>query len=143
MFAITRAHRALVVRPRPGAPPPAIIAQILKDRDAILRAAREIDRAHFENHEISIYPDYTNKVQNSRKGFLQFKAKLRSIGLRYMLLYLPRLRVIAGGKSHFFNTLEDVWLWLEIWDKVPRDWETPVSPVPVDQWGHMGPTGYN
>ncbi|KAJ1112528.1 hypothetical protein NDU88_000791 [Pleurodeles waltl] len=84
-----RAHRALVVSPWPGAPPRAIIARLLnnKDRDCIMQAAHESDRAVFENCKISIYPDYTNKVQTSRKRFLEVKAKLRAMNIRYMLLY--------------------------------------------------------
>ncbi|KAJ1160154.1 hypothetical protein NDU88_000656 [Pleurodeles waltl] len=38
-----------------------------------------------------------------------------------MGLYPTRLCIISGGKSHFFDTLEDVWWWLETWDKVYKD----------------------
>ncbi|KAJ1096185.1 hypothetical protein NDU88_001329 [Pleurodeles waltl] len=95
------AHRALTAPPRPGTPQRAIIACLLnyKDRDCILQTARETDWAVFENRKISIFPDYTNKVQSSQKGFLEVKAKLRAMNIRYMLLYPARLKVISGGKS--------------------------------------------
>ncbi|KAJ1185038.1 hypothetical protein NDU88_001834 [Pleurodeles waltl] len=81
VFVVERAHKALVAPPRPDAPLRAIIARLLKykDRDCILRAARESERAFFENCKISIYPDYTNKVQTSRKGFMEVKAKLHAM----------------------------------------------------------------
>ncbi|KAJ1092278.1 hypothetical protein NDU88_005389 [Pleurodeles waltl] len=105
VFVVERAHRASVAPHRPGAPPRAIIARLLnyKDRDCVLRAGRMSERAVFENCKISIYPDYTNKVQTSRKGFMEVKAKLRAMNVRYMLLYSARLKVISGGKSHFFD----------------------------------------
>ncbi|KAJ1142661.1 hypothetical protein NDU88_008974 [Pleurodeles waltl] len=105
VFVVERAHRALVAPPRPGAPPGAIIARLLnyRDRDCNLRAARETDNVLLENHKISIYADYTNKVQTSRKGFMEVKAKLRAMNIRYMLLYPAHLKVISGGKSHFFD----------------------------------------
>ncbi|KAJ1110124.1 hypothetical protein NDU88_007479 [Pleurodeles waltl] len=61
--------------------------------------------------EISIYPDNTNKC------VLEVKAQLRAINIRYMLLYLARLKVLSGGKSHFFEHPEEVWRWLEVWEK--------------------------
>ncbi|KAJ1177680.1 hypothetical protein NDU88_002932 [Pleurodeles waltl] len=57
--------RAYVAPPRPGATRRAIVARLLNYRDYVLRAARDSDKAVFENGKISIYPDYTNKVQNS------------------------------------------------------------------------------
>ncbi|KAJ1192470.1 hypothetical protein NDU88_001777 [Pleurodeles waltl] len=133
VFVVERAHRALVAPPRPNVPKRAIIASLLnyKGQDCVLRAARESDRAVFENCKISIYPDYTNKVQSSRKGFLEVKAKLRAMNIRYMLLYPARLKVLSGGKSHFFKRPEEEWRWLEIWDKVTpgrtdrTEWASP------------------
>ncbi|KAJ1089349.1 hypothetical protein NDU88_002500 [Pleurodeles waltl] len=88
VFVVERVHQALIVPPRPGAPSRAITARLLnyKDQDCVLRAAPESDKALYENFKISIYPDYTNKVQNSRKGFMEVKAKLRAMNIRYMLL---------------------------------------------------------
>ncbi|KAJ1140747.1 hypothetical protein NDU88_007085 [Pleurodeles waltl] len=86
VFVVERAHRALVAPPLLGSPPRAIIACLLnyKDLVCVLRAARKSDRAVFENCKISIYPDYTNKVQSSQKGFLEVKGKLRAMNIKYM-----------------------------------------------------------
>ncbi|KAJ1130956.1 hypothetical protein NDU88_009300 [Pleurodeles waltl] len=115
VFVVEHTHRALVAPPLPGVPPRAIIARLLnyKDWDCILRSAHET-----ENCKISIYRDYTNKGQSSRKGFLEVKAKLRAMNIRYMLLYQARLKVISGGKPQFFDHPEEVLIWLEMWDKV-------------------------
>ncbi|KAJ1191558.1 hypothetical protein NDU88_000874 [Pleurodeles waltl] len=107
VFVVERAQRSLVAPPHPGVPPSAIIAQLLnyKDRDCILKAAHESERAFFEKCKIFLYPDYTNKVQTSRKGFMEVKAKLRATNIRYMLLHPACLKVISGGKSYFFYQL--------------------------------------
>ncbi|KAJ1151821.1 hypothetical protein NDU88_004600 [Pleurodeles waltl] len=107
VFVVERGHRALVAPLRPGAPSRAIIRRLLnyKDLDCILHAARVSDKALYKNCKISVYPDYTNKVQNSRKGFMAVKAK-------------ARLKVLWGGKAHFFDRPGEVWCWLELWDKV-------------------------
>ncbi|KAJ1209477.1 hypothetical protein NDU88_004855 [Pleurodeles waltl] len=52
-----------------------------------------------------------------RKGFMEVKAKLHAMNVRYMLLYPARQKVISRGKSHFLDRPEEVWRWLEIWDK--------------------------
>ncbi|KAJ1164953.1 hypothetical protein NDU88_005385 [Pleurodeles waltl] len=78
---------------------------------------RELDKAVFENGKISIYPDYTNKVQNSQKNFLEIKAKLQAMNVRYVLLYPAHLKVLSGGRSHFFEQPEEDWRWLKMWDK--------------------------
>ncbi|KAJ1179102.1 hypothetical protein NDU88_004338 [Pleurodeles waltl] len=71
VFVVERAHRASAAPPRPGAPPWAIIACLLnyKDRDCILRTARETDRAVFENRKISIFPDIRIRSSVPDKGF--------------------------------------------------------------------------
>ncbi|KAJ1117389.1 hypothetical protein NDU88_005589 [Pleurodeles waltl] len=107
VFVVEHAQRALVAPPMPVAPPRAIIARLLnyKDRDCIVWTNRETDRAVLKNCKISIYPDYTNKAQTSRKGFLEVKAKLRAMNIRCMLLYPAHLKLISGGKSYFFFTI--------------------------------------
>ncbi|KAJ1145912.1 hypothetical protein NDU88_012195 [Pleurodeles waltl] len=69
--------------------------------------------------------DYTSKVQRSRKGFLEVKAKLHLLNILYMLLYPAWLKVLHGGKSYFFEMPDDEWKWLELSDKVPHGGERP------------------
>ncbi|KAJ1087705.1 hypothetical protein NDU88_000870 [Pleurodeles waltl] len=117
VFLVERAHRELVAPPQPGVPLRAIIARLLNYRDCVLREARDSDKAVFENGKISIYPDYTNKVKNSRNSFWEVKAKLHAMNIRYMLLYAVRLKLLSGGRSNSFAQPEEVWRWLEMWDK--------------------------
>ncbi|KAJ1158873.1 hypothetical protein NDU88_011546 [Pleurodeles waltl] len=113
------------------APPRAIIVRILnyRDSDCIPWAAQETDNAVFENHKISIYPDFTNKVKTSRKGFIEGKAKLHGMTVCYMLLYPEHLKAISVSRSHFFDQLEEVQRWLEMWDTAPSGGSSRAHPA--------------
>mgnify|MGYP002804399224 CR=1 FL=1 len=110
-FLIERAHRSLARRPPPGAPPRPMIARVrnYKDRDAILRKARELGATHYDNHKIMLFPDYTPQVQKARKTYEAVKIKLRAMGLKYMLMFPAKLKVIHEGKAHFFSTSREAW----------------------------------
>ena len=110
-----------------------------RDRAAILRAARETENPQFENHKISIYPDYTQKVQDSRKSYLEVKRKLREMDIKYMLLYPAKLRVIHAGKSYFFKHPNEVWNWLDMADKIPL--HTMSNPDPFHAYRQERPRG--
>ena len=140
MFAIERAHRALAPPPPPGAPPRAFIAKILnyRDRDTLLKIARERGPLKFENHTVSIYPDYTRQVQEARKSFLLAKQKLRAMEIKYMLLYPAKLKVIYKGKSHFFEHPEEVWQWLDMADQVPWQSRAEGGPPRADRRRNPG-----
>ncbi|KAJ1195197.1 hypothetical protein NDU88_004478 [Pleurodeles waltl] len=85
---------------------------------------------HFHSRKISIYPDYTNKVQ----GFLEVKAKLRLLKYAISAVFCL-LKVLHSGKSYFFDIPEDVWKWLAIWDKVPRGEARPRRKNDGTAWG--------
>ena len=112
-FVLERAHRSMARRPPTGAPPRPIIAKILnyKDRDAILRQARELGSIAYENSKILIFPDYTLQVQKARRNFETVKSKLRTMGLQYRLMFPAKLKVLHNGKSHFFSTPGAAWEW--------------------------------
>ncbi|KAJ1139743.1 hypothetical protein NDU88_006110 [Pleurodeles waltl] len=96
-----------------------------------------MESVHFDNHKISIYSDYTNKVQGSRKGFLEVKAKLHSLNIQNMLLYPAWLKVLHDDKSNFFDMPEDVWKWLEVWDKVPPEGARSWGKETGTTWGTL------
>ena len=112
-FVVERAHRTLVRRPPVGAPPRPMIAKILnyKDRDVILRQAREKGEVSHNGQKIMIFPDYTLQVQKARKTYEAVKIKLRAMGLKYMLLFPAKLKVLHEGRSHFFTTPQSAWDW--------------------------------
>lgn len=75
MFLVERAHRSLGPRPPPGTQARPILAKILnyRDRDTILRLAREKGTLHYQGNVISLYPDFTQAVQTARREFLPAK----------------------------------------------------------------------
>lgn len=105
MFVVERAHRSLGPRPKPGAPPRPIIAKLLnyRDRDAALRVAREKQHLTYEGASISLYPDFTAKVQEARRQFSPLKKQLREMELEYAMLYPARLRVNRQERSYLFT----------------------------------------
>lgn len=105
MFLVERAHRTLGPRPPPGTNPRAILARILnyRDRDTILRLARERGSLTYQNLSIAIYPDFTQAVQNARREFTPAKKLLQKCGTKYAMLYPARLRILTKDKPLFFT----------------------------------------
>ncbi|KAJ1177672.1 hypothetical protein NDU88_002924 [Pleurodeles waltl] len=56
---------------------------------------------------ISLFPDYTQLVQEACRKFVDAKAALQKYGLRYLMLYPTRLRVKMDCKQFIFNTPAD------------------------------------
>ncbi|KAJ1216984.1 hypothetical protein NDU88_004582 [Pleurodeles waltl] len=64
----------------------------------------------FENHKITIYPEYTKKRQERPKSFFPVSQKWRVMQLKYMLLHPSKLKVISQASAY------EVCKWLELWD---------------------------
>ncbi|KAJ1100404.1 hypothetical protein NDU88_005490 [Pleurodeles waltl] len=69
MFVVERAHHSLVDHPPPGAPLRPIRAKLMnyRDLDAALRRARELKTLQHEGVTISLYPDFTQQVQEAKR----------------------------------------------------------------------------
>lgn len=102
IFVVERAPRSLGPRSRPGAPPRPIIARLLNDRDAALSAASNKQDLQNEGSNISLYPDFTARVQEARRQFAPLKCQLREQNVDYAMLYPARLRVNRNG--HLIQT---------------------------------------
>lgn len=115
-FAIERAHRVPARAPPPGAPPRPILMKLLnfRDRDAILRAAREKGDFTIQGHKVSLYPDFSNEIQKRRMQFLDVKKRLRNVGVPYAMQYPAKLRVVALGSTHFFDSPVEAVKWLDV-----------------------------
>ena len=113
-FSIERAHRVPGCPPVAEASPQTLIARFLnfRDRDLILQLFRTKGPMRFEDHDISAYPDFTVEVQRKRSSYMEVKASLRKIGLKYAFLFLAKLRVVEAGEVHFFNSPSEAWQWL-------------------------------
>lgn len=114
-FAIERAHRVPTRPPAPGAPPRPVLMKLLhfRDRDAILRAAREKGDIMMHGHRISFYPDFSADIQKKRMQFLDIKKRLRNLTIPYSMQYSAKLRVVALGSTHFFDSPRDALHWMD------------------------------
>lgn len=105
LFLIERAHRTLSPKPPPGATPRPILVRVLnyRDRDIILRSAREKDALQYQGNTIAIYLDFTVQVQAARREFLPAKKIFQQIGTKYALLYPAKLKILGLGKPQIFT----------------------------------------
>ncbi|KAJ1204973.1 hypothetical protein NDU88_000408 [Pleurodeles waltl] len=89
LLIVERAHRTLMARPPPGAPPRPIVTRLLnyRDTDTTLRLSRERQPLKFEGSVLSIYPNFMTTVQEARKKFTIVKQKLRQLNIQYAMLY--------------------------------------------------------
>ena len=123
-YSVERAHR---VPPRPlppGNPPRTMLAKLLnfKDKEIILRLARERRNIQFNGVRVSFYPDFSAEVQRRRAKFGEVKRRLQR--LRAML-YPAKLRIIAGGRAQFFESAADASSWLDMNEHLIRQAERP------------------
>lgn len=106
LFIVERTHWSLAPKPPVGGTPRPILARILnyRDRDTILRVAREMGQITHQGSQISsFFPDFTPAVQSARREFVPTKKILRQAGITYTLLYPAKLKVNHKGNQHFFT----------------------------------------
>lgn len=125
-FAIERAHRVPTRPFPPGGPPRPILLKLLhfRDRDMILRLAREKKDLEIGGHKISIYPDFSSEIQRRRMQFTDVKRRLRDLNIPYSMQYPTKLRVVAMENTHFFITPKEAVQWL---DKNEKHLRHPIS----------------
>lgn len=102
---VERAHRSHAAHPVPGAAPSPIIARLLnyRDRDAILRMARDNGTIPFQGNTLAFYPDFTVAVQAARREFGMVKKQLQSKGIPYAMLYPVRPKIGLEGAFKIFT----------------------------------------
>lgn len=115
LFAVERAHRVPLRPLPPGAPPRPVLVKLLhfRDRDAILRRARDLTDVMLNGCRVSFYPDFSAEVQKRRMQFMDVKKRLRALSLPYAMLYPAKLRVAALDTTQFFESPKDASLWLD------------------------------
>lgn len=114
-FVLERAHR-VPGRPFPeGSPPRTMVIRLLnyRDRDSILRAARQKGSLKINNATVSLFPDYSPAVRTQRAKYQHVKMKLREKTIQYSMLFPSTLRVVYQGKAHFFQTPAAALSWFE------------------------------
>lgn len=114
-FSVERAHRVPSRPPPPGGNHRPFILKLLhyKDRDIILRLARQKTDMDIQGSKVSIYPDFSAAVQKQRAKFTEVKKRMRAIPLVYSMLYPAKLRVVADGTVHFFESPNMAASWLD------------------------------
>lgn len=86
MFSVERAHRVSACPPPPGANPHLFIFKLLID-----------------NSKVSLFPDFSTEPQKWRAQFNDVKRHLRSLELKYAMLYPARFGAKAKGEVHLFE----------------------------------------
>lgn len=115
MFAIERAHRVPMRPLPPGSPPRPLLAKLLhfRDKETVLRTARNMQELKYNGSRVSIFPDYSAATQKQRTAFAAVKRRLRDKQLSYSMLYPAKLRVISDGKAQFFLSPVEASRWLD------------------------------
>lgn len=70
-----------------------------------------------DNSKISLFSDFSAELQKQRAKFTDVKKRLRDLNLPYAMLYPAQLRVVALGKSHFFDLPTSAGQWLDQEDR--------------------------
>lgn len=73
-----------------------------RDRDELLRAAREADDLIYKNNRILLFPNFSIEAQKLHRSFAVVKAGLCSKGIKYSVLFPAKLRVIGETIRVFF-----------------------------------------
>lgn len=107
-----------MVPPRPGpdgAPPRTFILLLMnfRDRDELLRAARQAGNLPYHNVKLMLFPDYTVETQRQRRSFDGVKAALWAKGISYSILFPAKLRVFDSETVWIFTSPKDACAWLE------------------------------
>ena len=115
LFAVERAHRTPPRPLPPGGPPRSMLARLLnyRDREIILRLARERGSIHYNGARISFYPDFSAEVQRKRAKFAEVKKRLQKIPVTYAMMFPAKLRVTVRGQATFFESAAEAAQWLD------------------------------
>lgn len=112
-FTVEKVNHTLGSPLPPGPPPKQRLSQLLhyRDRDTILRCARECATIQYNGTRVSFYPDFSAAVQRSCAKFVELKKCLCNLQLTYAMLYPPKLRVSVGRQTHFFESAREASAW--------------------------------
>lgn len=117
LYAVERTHR-VPTRPLPlGHPPRPVLARLLnyRDREIIIRLARECRNIQFNGARISFYPDFSAEVQRNRSRFSDVKKRLQRLQATYAML------------AHFFENAADASAWLDANENALRQAQRPIA----------------
>lgn len=104
-FEIERAHRSPGIRPEENKPPRLVMIRFLRSsaRDKVLKAAREKGGATWSGCNLSLFPDMTRDLAESRKAFTAAKQLLHAKKVKFTLAFPATLRFTWMGRSRKFQ----------------------------------------
>uniref|UniRef100_H2ZTN0 L1 transposable element RRM domain-containing protein n=1 Tax=Latimeria chalumnae TaxID=7897 RepID=H2ZTN0_LATCH len=102
---IEQAHRALGPHPTPGQCPRAFVIKLLRfpTRELLLRVAKNKGQLKWEQHRISLFPDWSRELQAKRQRFWEVRKMLCEKGVKYGLFYPAVLKVTHRGETQSFT----------------------------------------
>lgn len=107
---IERAHRLPGrTQPNRSTTPRVIIVKFLnfQDKVRVMRASRAKGKVIYAGQEIMFFPDLSAELHRRRRGFDRVKQQLRSMNIRYGIIYPAKLRVSSDGQTREFETPAD------------------------------------
>lgn len=105
-FSIERAHGVPFKPPQVGGHPRPLLLKLFNyaDKVTLLQKAREMGGISCSTVlRVSLYPDFSPDQQKRRAEFTPIKRTLQQHKVAYAVLYPARLRVIALGRTFFFQ----------------------------------------
>lgn len=78
-----------------------------QDKVQAMRAARTKGKILYGEQEVMFFPDISAELQRQRRRCDGVKQQLRSLDIRYGMVYPAKLRMTADGRTHEFNSPAD------------------------------------
>ncbi|KAJ8375250.1 hypothetical protein SKAU_G00058300 [Synaphobranchus kaupii] len=107
---IERAHRLPGRAQSNRTPPPRVlIMKFLNFQDTVrvMRTARAKGKVLYREQEVMFFPDLSAELHRQRRRFDGVKQQLRSLNIRYGIVYPAKLRLTIDGRPHEFESPAD------------------------------------
>lgn len=105
---IERAHRLQDRRDRNA--PRILIMRFLnsKDKDKVLQVVRAKGKVKYDEREVKFFQDIARETHLNRRKFYEVKQQLKSMGIRYGIIFPAKLRVTHEGRDRIFENPPEV-----------------------------------
>ena len=106
---VERAHRAIMTKPPPGAPPRSIVAKLSSYRmkDEILRRAWQKRGFQHLEKRVNLDHDYAPDVLKQRREYAEAKSVLKGKNIRFQTPFPARLRVFYPEGTVLYGSVEE------------------------------------
>lgn len=106
---VERAHRALVPKPPPNAPPRSIVAKLAsyRTKEEILKLAWQKRGFEYQGNKVNLDHDYAPEVLKQRKEYAEVKAVLKEKKIRFQTPFPARMRVFYPEGTVLYGSVEE------------------------------------